>query len=735
MAGVMKKKTIVGYADRFSVAPGETVSVKVSEEGAAESYSATIVRLTCTDTHALGPGIVECPIEASCNGSYPARRQPIHAGSYAVVEDLPLGPSFTLQAFVWPTLLHGRWQTVMGRATDTGPDILLGLDEAGAVTLRLGSALVSTGRPLQVRQWAEIVAACDNGKVTLRQTPLSSESGSDTSAVAEAEVSVDLPAAGGRFTIAAHGPAADAMAGHFNGKIDRPRVAARALSPDEAAALAGAEVPAALASGVTAAWDFARDMAGDRITDVSGHGRHGRTVNAPGRAMTGHNWAADIFDWRRAPEQYGAIHFHDDDIFDAGWQTDISWVVPEGTSSGVYAAKLDDGGIADHVVFWVRPRRGTATSDVCFLASTATYLAYGNYRVMECSATYEAFQGALLVAGPEDVFLAEHPEYGGSLYESHTDGSGVALSSRLRPLVSMRPGTPVWQFAGDGYLTWWLDHLGIEVDVVTDEDLHHEGAELLAPYRVVLTGNHPEYWSTPMWDGLQRWLDDGGRLMYLGGNGFYWRIGMSDGLPGAIEVRRAEDGCRPWEAQPGEYHLASTGELSGLWRRVGRTPNSLVGVGMAAQGFDRGTYYVRRPGGGDPRAAWIFDGVRDERIGDFGYAGNGASGQEIDRHDLALGSPQHALVLASSEGHNDNMLLVSEDYRSTHLMLGGTENDKVRSDLVFFETESGGAVFSTGSISWISSLPWNGGANNVSRITRNVLERFRNPTPFAMPKG
>ena len=360
------------------------------------------------------------------------------------------------------------------------------------------------GVPSQVRQWAAIVATFDNGKVTLRQTRLSSGPGSDTSAIAEADVPVDLPATDSRFTIAAHGPAADAMAGHFNGKIDRPRVAARALSPSEAAELASAEMPAAPATGVTAAWDFARDMAGDRIADVSGHGRHGRTVNAPGRAMTGHNWAADIFDWRLAPEQYGAIHFHDDDIFDAGWQTDFSWVVPEGTSSGVYAAKLDDGGIADHVVFWVRPQRGTATSDVCFLASTATYLAYGNYRVMDCSATYEAFQGALLVAGPEDLFLAEHPEYGGSLYESHTDGSGVALSSRLRPLVSLGPDVPLWQFAGDGYLTWWLNHLGIEADVVTDEDLHREGAELLAPYRVVLTGNHPEYWSTPMWDGLQR---------------------------------------------------------------------------------------------------------------------------------------------------------------------------------------------------------------------------------------
>ena len=30
-------------------------------------------------------------------------------------------------------------------------------------------------------------------------------------------------------------------------------------------------------------------------------------------------------------------------------------------------------------------------------------------------------------------------------------------------------------------------------DVITDEDLHAEGLELLAPYRVLLTGSHPEY--------------------------------------------------------------------------------------------------------------------------------------------------------------------------------------------------------------------------------------------------
>ena len=39
-----------------------------------------------------------------------------------------------------------------------------------------------------------------------------------------------------------------------------------------------------------------------------------------------------------------------------------------------------------------------------------------------------------------------------------------------------------------------------------------------------MTGTHPEYHSTPMWDAMKAWIDRGGRLMYMGGNGWYWRI-------------------------------------------------------------------------------------------------------------------------------------------------------------------------------------------------------------------
>ena len=88
------------------------------------------------------------------------------------------------------------------------------------------------------------------------------------------------------------------------------------------------------------------------------------------------------------------------------------------------------------------------------------------------------------------------------------------------------------QLSADLHLIDWLDVHGVAVDLITDDDLHHEGIGLLTPYRVLLTGSHPEYWTAPMMAALDDYLSTGGRLMYLGGNGFYWvrsgSIGSSD---------------------------------------------------------------------------------------------------------------------------------------------------------------------------------------------------------------
>jgi N,N-dimethylformamidase len=236
-----------------------------------------------------------------------------------------------------------------------------------------------------------------------------------------------------------------------------------------------------------------------------------------------------------------------------------------------------------------------------------------------------------------------------------------------------------------------------------------------------------------MWDALLAHRAQGGRLLYLGGNGFYWRVAFHPEVPGMIELRRAEDGSRPWDAQPGEYHHAFTGELGGMWRRLGRPPQTLLGIGFSASGFDVSRPFHRLPAAADPRAAFLFEGLPAGSIGATGRAGGGAGGQEIDRFDPALGSPLHALVVARSDGHTEEMMVTKEDMPAANYMIGAPDNPLCRADLTFFETGAGGAVVSIGSIAWAAALPMNGFANPVARLTANAIRRLSDPTPFPLP--
>ena len=225
--------------------------------------------------------------------------------------------------------------------------------------------------------------------------------------------------------------------------------------------------------------------------------------------------------------------------------------------------------------------------------------------------------------------------------------------------------------------------------------------------------------------------------MYLGGNGFYWVTSIDPAREHVVEIRRGVCGIRCWESAAGEMHHASTGELGGLWRNRGRSPNALVGVGFAAQGFDNAAPgYHQLPGARDARAAFAMEGIEpDEVIGDFGHSMGGAASDEIDRHDVRYGSPPDAVVLATSRGgHSDYVLLVCEDVPVTHLRLGGTTCDDVRADITLMSTARGGGVFSVGAIGWTAALAWNDYRNNVAQMSANVLRRFRDPAPLDLSR-
>ena len=744
-------KTIVGYSDKISACPGETIKFMVSCEGQL-SYRARLVQIIHGDTSPEGPGYKEREVASSFHGDHKSRRQEIYAGSHALVNanrHFDALESFTLQAVIWPTTVEKGRQTIIALGNDRG-GIAMGIDAGGALSIDIHDAngkteSVSAGKPMLSREWYFAAVAYDRKtkQVRLHQEPLVPYAKVDTMAELSKTVST-VPDFHGAVLMMAASPAGmgnGRVIGrhHMNGKIDRPRLAKRALSRLEMERVRGDLIPQDLQTAMVAIWDFSKGIDTETITDSSAHRLHGETINMPVRGMKGHNWTGEEMCWRHKPEHYGAIHFHDDDLYDSAWSVDFEFMVPQGLKSGLYAAHISTAHDEDFIPFVIRPPRGTKQADLLFVIPTASYMAYANEHMMTDAPLAEHLTDQVVVMQNTDVFLHEHREFGASCYDSHSDGSGVCYTSRLRPVLTMRPkyqswlggkGSSLWQMNADTHITDWLEASGFTYDCITDEDLHNEGYEALAPYRVFMTSTHHEYWSKQMWDGLDAFKKNGGRLIYMGANAFYWRVAFHPRKPGIMEVRRAEGGIRAWAAEPGEYYHSFTGEFGGLWRRSGQPPQMMAGTGFSAQGFDVCSFYRRSKDSENPRAAFIFEGVPEEIIGDFGLIGGGAAGLELDRADRLLGTPPNALVLASSEGHSPVYMVVCEEIFINAPGMCGGEHPLVRADMVFYETAAGGAVFSSSSIAWAGSLSHNGYDNNVSKITGNVLKRFLDVSPF-----
>lgn len=734
---------LLGYLDRWSVRPGESIVAHVSCQGGG-FYDAKLVRIIQGDIHPDGPGYREEVISLELGGPFAACFQPLQTGSYAMIDDCEAFAalsSFGISLAIWPTTPGRGVQTLVARRDPvSGYGIELAIDDEGMLAATMSSAngqvYVRTDAALVARRWYRISMSydADAGRLILIQQPTVNYPLVDDAAhvVVDAPQGLRQSDVHAPLTFAARVQSQHNERRHYNGRIDNPVLVSVPFTDTTTAASCPAEA-------IVAAWDFSIDIPSQRIVDTGGNGLDGRLFNLPTRGVSGIDWNGDCHAWPHDAAGYSAIHFHDDDLYDAGWNESFRVCIPEDLGSGVYALHLFTDDAEFYLPFCVRKAAATHGADVVFLLPTASYMAYANNRIGLDVPETELVCGRLLELHAGDLFMQTHPELGLSFYDLHSDGSGVYYSSRLRPVMDMQPkwvgklggaGSNVWQFNADTHILGWLETQELDYDVVTDEDLHCEGVDCLDGCRVLITGSHPEYYTKAMRDALDEFLAEGGRLMYLGGNGLYWRVSFHPQLPGVIECRKSEDGIRAVAPGPGEYYASFTGEYTGLWRRNGRTPNLLTGVGMVAQGFDVSSPYIRTAASHDARATFVFDGIEGEVIGDFGLSGGAAAGIELDAADVELGTPPHALVLASSHTHTDLYLMTPEDMLDPVPGLGGSEAQNIRADLVFFETPGGGAVFSTGSIAWAGSMAWNKYDNDVARLTENVLQRFIQRRPF-----
>ena len=314
---------LTGYADRVSVRAGEKISFKVSSVGPGP-YHAMLVRIVRGDPNPGGPPQKIEDESELFDGRFASREQRAWPGSYALIEgarDIKLPGALAVEALIWPTLPDDGPQTVLSRrdaATGAGFALVLTAD---GMALESGTARVVTGKKLRSRAWYRVWASADpvTGMLRVGQQPLKRAFEIDDEGEASAtgqSLVLDVPQP---VLIGAEAAADRPARNCFNGKIEAPRIA-----------------------GV-AAWDFARRIDSMEVEDSGPNGLHGRLINLPTRAMKGASWTGTERNWKAAPHEYAAIHFHDDDLHDCGWADDFSFTVPKEMKSGVWGMQLRCG--------------------------------------------------------------------------------------------------------------------------------------------------------------------------------------------------------------------------------------------------------------------------------------------------------------------------------------------------------------------------------------------------------
>jgi len=755
------ERNLVGYSSELSVRPGDTLDFKVSAFNGGE-YKADLVRVINGDQHTLYKDQFEVrKTEASFEGSYQGIPQTLNLGSYVHVEDasaLDGLESFTVAAWVFPTFDPSEYeppdldnidpfspptlniaksishQTIVSRfdaSTNTG--WALQIDENYRLRFISGEHVVLIDQKLRGWDWAYVAAAYDAkaGTVTvhLREKPWAAgDKFTARNLYASGEVGAQTQAGPLRIAAVRGGPGAarakiEKPEWVFNGRIQDVRIANRVLVAEELDQLAAELVPESLKGILVADFDFALEMKSDRAVDISPSAMTGAVVNAPERAVRGAFFKGDSVNWTQVPGQYDAITFHADDLYDAQWAADFEFTIPENLRSGIYAARLTQGNFVEYITFFVAAPKGKPTAKLALWLSDYNYLAYSNLSLGATAA--KNYPGHNM--NDDDIeFFKANPQYAtGGVYNQHVDGTYYAWGSRLRPDVQMKPGAMVYNFVQDTHITAFLEHEGIAYDILTDELLDEEGLALLEQYQVVLSSTHHEYVTTGHYDMVDEYTHTGGRFMYTGGNGWFWSVGRLPAYPAAMESRNFHD--------IGERVLTN-GDQGGLMVETGRKTGVVFGLDMGAMIFNGSSPYRKLEDAQNPRASWIFDGTSEgEVFGEYGIdrVKGGVVGFEIDKFNPGSGAPRHILHLAT----NEPLLPKIEDVKTGTLPLTISYHPSpgdmwAGSDVVFFETPKGGAMFSTGTICWFSSTLENGFNNDVAQITRNVIARFLDPEPF-----
>lgn len=670
------------------------------------------------------------------------KQQAIHPGSYIHVEkglppEKPLS-ALTLECWVRPW----SWEVDQALITAFDPQrdcgFALYLMKGGWVKFYLGDGARFTGnwqrayKRNEIRRWQHLVLTWEhdtarfygNGKF-------------------QASWKIAGPLRAGRTPLRLGAAGNGGLASDFlDGDLAMPAIYERALTAEEVKKrfAADALLPPKR-EGLVACWPLAEES-GDRVEDLSGNEHHGQIINRATWMIGGPSFDADSvsrfgdYDPARDPKRGHGLRFASDDLYDCRWETTHEYGIPENAKSGLYVGRfqfdLDGERRKYHVTFIVRKARNSRKAPILMLCSTNTWRAYSATPFAKNVPDNQFWytQGLANATG-------HAPSY--SCYRNHRHGQPSYGFGRSMPwpaagpdaLFSTRDVNYSHLMRGERFTHVWLDNNGFDYDVAADYDLHRDPSQL-DDYKVLVINGHSEYWSIEAYEGVDRFLRNGGSVVVLSGNTMFWRVSYDDD-GGVMECRKYDTDIGGREgASPGEVYHSHDKKRGSLMRYAGYPAWKVLGLecigwwpitdekfgayeavnpdhflfrGPEQVGVRKGERFGQSPDGSLPRVGGHESDVRIGRI------------RAITKH-----IPEGETVPEEPRGISTLAQITAENRRGIDYFGRWEPLDHgVYAEMTYWERPQGGQVFHGGCIAggWALSAD-----DKFSALMRNVLHHF-----------
>ncbi|MEW6305185.1 MAG: LamG domain-containing protein [Verrucomicrobiota bacterium] len=566
------------YPTEHSVAAGETLSLHVSS---TVPYELAICRLGSKVDDPQGDEVLHRFPRAQ------AEHHAIHPGSYVQVEKgLPRAlKAVTFECWVrpWRVTAYAGLVTQYDYKNACGAGLFL--MPGGALSFYLGdgkeyhqSCAHQSGKDVvKAGQWYHVVAAWDGGTKTLSINGKPAGSWPFAEAVQPGSAPLRLASYG------EHG-AADKF---LDGDLAMCAVYERALTAAEVKErFEQRGLRAAKGADVLACWNFAEEK-GERVADVSRHGRHGRIINHATWMIGGPSFDANVprFGQYEPPADASRGHglrFASDDLYDCRWPVRHQFRVPPQAKPGIYVARFTydyEGKPREYdVTFIVRKPKGRKKAPILMVCAANTWRAYSGTQFAI------APPGLKHVWGTRGLKNAPNNPPAFNLYSVHAAGQGTYQVGLRMPWPAASPyvlygGATDYShlMRADRFAHAWLEQAGYEFDVISDVDLHRD-PKILQGYRTFIINGHNEYWSLEMFGGLEDYLKRGGNVIVLSGNTLFWRVSFNDDCT-VMECRKVDaPGMQVPAARRGEAWHSGDGLRGGMMRECGWPGWKLIGL-------------------------------------------------------------------------------------------------------------------------------------------------------------